>query len=315
MTAPAESASAHPRNRWSLVISGLQVAGFACVAGFLVHRFGVAPFAAAGEAINGWGLVTALLCGLTATWAQAERWRLICRGYGTVPDTGEALIQCYTASFLNSVLPGGVAGDAVRATRHRRAHQTSWTGSIGSVVGERLSGTVIVFLAAAMALSAVDAVLAAGALGIAAAVAFAAWPSWRRLGFQDVIAVVALSWIGWAALALMFWTAASFTAPAVAPAHASALAAICLASMFIPLGVGGWGPREGATALAFTAFGYPASAGISAATGYGLLALVSVLPGAVLLLVSSSMFSRLRTSLCRLCHPRRTLTGVGSSPV
>lgn len=315
MTATPNAAPVQPSRRWRLLIAGLQVAGFICVLGFLVHKFGVAPFAAAGQAINGWAIVTALLCGLTATWAQAARWRLICRGYGAAPTIREALLQCYTASFLNSVLPGGVAGDAARAVRHKTAHRTSWTGSIGSVAGERLSGTVIVFLAAALALSAVDRVPAALAFVLAAVAAAGAWPSLRKLPGNDVAAVVVLSSIGWAALAFMFWTAAALTAPALPLSHATALAAICLASMFIPLGVGGWGPREAATAVAFAAFGYPAGAGISAATGYGLLALVSVMPGAVFLFASSPIAMRLRSKICRRFGHSRTLTGAGCGPL
>lgn len=315
MTVPAHSASTRSGRRWPPLLAGLQVAGFICVFAFLVHRFGVAPFAAAGQAINGWAILAALLCGLTATMAQAERWRLICRGYGAAPTTKEALVQCYTASFLNSVLPGGVAGDAARAVRHKSAHRTSWTGSLGSVAGERLSGTVIVFVAAAIALSAVDRTPAALAFVLAAAAAFGAWPSLRKLPGNDAVAVVVLSWIGWAALALMFWTAASLTAPALPAADAAALAAICLASMFIPLGVGGWGPREAATAVAFTAFGYPAGAGISAATGYGLLALVSVLPGAALLLASMPVVMRLRHRICKLFRDSKVPAGTSCGPL
>lgn len=315
MTAPPSTESARSSKRWPLLIAGLQVAGFISVIGFLVHKFGVAPFAAAGQAINGWAVVAALLCGLTATWAQAERWRLVCRGYGVVPTTREALFQCYTASFLNSVLPGGVAGDAARAVRHKTAHHASWTGSIGSVAGERLAGTVIVFLAAAIALSAVDRVPAALAFVLAAAAAAGAWPSLRKLPGNDVVAIAVLSWIGWAALAFMFWTAASLTAPALPLGHATALAAICLASMFIPLGVGGWGPREAATAVAFTAFGYPAGAGISAATGYGLLALVSVAPGAALLFFSTPAVLRLRSKICRTIRGRKVLAEPGCDPL
>ncbi|WP_026820174.1 lysylphosphatidylglycerol synthase transmembrane domain-containing protein [Arthrobacter castelli] len=310
MTAPTRTAPTRS-GRWPPIIAGLQVAGFILVLSFLVHTFGVAPFAAAAQAINAGAIVIALLCGLTATWAQAERWRLICGGYRAMPTAAEALFQCYTASFLNSVLPGGVAGDAARAVRHKTSHRTSWTGSIGSVAGERLSGTVIVFFAAGLALSAVDRVPAAVAFALAAAAAAAAWPSLRKLSANDVAAVAALSWIQWAALAFMFWTAASLTSGELPLSHAGALAAICLASMFIPLGVGGWGPREAATAVAFVAFGYPAGAGISAATGYGLLALVSVLPGAVLLLASTPLVMQLRTRICRSLHGRKVLTGAG----
>ena len=53
--------------------------------------------------------------------------------------------------------------------------------------------------------------------------------------------------------------------------------------MAVPLSLGGWGPREGAGALAAIAVGMPAAVGVGVAAGYGLLAMVSVLPGFVAL--------------------------------
>jgi len=53
----------------------------------------------------------------------------------------------------------------------------------------------------------------------------------------------------------------------------------------VPANVAGWGPREGVAAWAFAATGLGASAGITAATAYGVLVLLAALPGAVVLLV------------------------------
>lgn len=275
-----------------LLIGVIQTVCAAALVSYLVHTFGVAPFAAALAALNVWTVLLALACGLTGTLAQALRWRIICGGYGVQLSIGQALNQCYSASLLNSILPSGVGGDVFRAVRHRSIHRSSWSSSVGSVAGERLAGTVVVILAAAAALMAIDPRLGLATLAIAAVVLAAASPSLRRLALRESMAVWGLSVLSWAAFATMFCAAASSTSPALSLAELTGLAAICLASMFIPLGVGGWGPREGATALAFLAYGYTGADGVAAATGYGLLALVSVLPGVATLAASTPLARR-----------------------
>ena len=47
--------------------------------------------------------------------------------------------------------------------------------------------------------------------------------------------------------------------------------------------IGGWGPREGATAWAFAAAGLGASLGVATAVVYGVLVFVASLPGAAVL--------------------------------
>jgi hypothetical protein len=69
------------------------------------------------------------------------------------------------------------------------------------------------------------------------------------------------------------------------PGQLLPLALIVLLAAGIPLNVGGWGPREGVAAWAFAAAGWPAGAGAAVATAFGVLVLVSVLPGAVLLVL------------------------------
>ncbi|MHA7174442.1 lysylphosphatidylglycerol synthase transmembrane domain-containing protein [Arthrobacter monumenti] len=285
--------------RKMLLVSGLQVVCLAGLIAYLVHAFGVAPFAAGIQAVNVWTVLAALSCGFVATWAQGARWRIICRGYGIELSTGQALRQCYGATLLNSVLPSGMAGDAHRTVQHRAEHKSSWSSSIGSVAGERLAGTVIVILAAAIALATQDWRLSIATLAVAVVVFAGAWPSIRRIALPASTAVWSLSLLQWGCFVLMFWAAASMTSPGIPFAHVAGLGAICLASIFIPLGVGGWGPREGATALAFMAYGYSGAEGVAAATGYGILALISVLPGLPILLASTSLAAQLRAAFRR----------------
>ena len=60
-------------------------------------------------------------------------------------------------------------------------------------------------------------------------------------------------------------------------------AVLALVAMGLPLNVGGFGPREGATAWAFGAAGLGASTGLAVAVVYGVLSFVAALPGAFVL--------------------------------
>jgi len=69
------------------------------------------------------------------------------------------------------------------------------------------------------------------------------------------------------------------------------LVAPVLMAMLLPLTLAGWGVREGAAALVWTAAGLPASEGVAISVAYGLLVLVSTLPG---LPVLAGVISRAR---------------------
>lgn len=59
-----------------------------------------------------------------------------------------------------------------------------------------------------------------------------------------------------------------------------------LVTMLIPVSVAGWGVREGAAAVLWSAVGLTAADGVAISVAYGLLVLVSSLPGAVVLLLT-----------------------------
>ncbi|MFP5071675.1 lysylphosphatidylglycerol synthase domain-containing protein [Pseudonocardia nantongensis] len=96
-------------------------------------------------------------------------------------------------------------------------------------------------------------------------------------------AVVALSVAGLGCHLGMFVLAARTAGVGVPLGTLLPLLAAGLLAMSVPIGVGGWGPREGATAGAFAAAGLDPAAGLAAAVVFGALALTSSLPGAVLL--------------------------------
>jgi hypothetical protein len=63
------------------------------------------------------------------------------------------------------------------------------------------------------------------------------------------------------------------------PADLLPLLMLPLLAMGLPLNVGGWGPREATTAVSFGIAGLGAATGLATAVAFGVLALVSTLPG------------------------------------
>ena len=62
------------------------------------------------------------------------------------------------------------------------------------------------------------------------------------------------------------------------------LGPVVLFSMVIPLTIGGWGVREATAGTVWALAGLPESEGVAASVTYGLLVLVSALPGLMVLL-------------------------------
>lgn len=69
--------------------------------------------------------------------------------------------------------------------------------------------------------------------------------------------------------------------------------------MSLPIGVGGWGVRELSVSVVAASAATSVHDAVSAATGYGVLAIISVLPGAVTL--SGAMLARRRDSHVAQC--------------
>jgi hypothetical protein len=101
--------------------------------------------------------------------------------------------------------------------------------------------------------------------------------SWAGIGLASAVVVC-----GHAMTFLIAARAAGVSAP---PSRMVPLALLAMLVMVLP-SIGGWGPREGATAWAFGAAGLGAQLGVATAVAYGVMVLVSTLPGAAVLVIS-----------------------------
>jgi glycosyltransferase 2 family protein len=269
------------------------------------------------------GAVADSLEGLRPTWvlaalavsvaqvaASAWRWRYTAGRLGIELPFGRAFGEYYLASFLNQVLPGGVLGDISRAWRHARSARIGVGGgapaplrSIHAVVLERLSGQVVMTFLAVLSAAVLGGVRALAVVAIALAAGFvllhAAGRYGRLPGATDLLADARAA-LGGAALPVQMATSLlvviSYLVVYVMAARAVGvttptgallpLLAPVLVTMLLPVTVAGWGVREGAAAALWGAVGLTPEDGVAISVAYGLLVLVSTLPGGAIVFLT-----------------------------
>jgi uncharacterized membrane protein YbhN (UPF0104 family) len=269
-----------------VLVSSAQVVAPIVALVLLAHRFGADAFRPALAVVAPFPMLAALVLGGVATVAQAARWRVVMNGAGHRLGRVKATAECYRACALNSVLPGGIIGDAVRAWRQRTDARHGWRAGADSVVAERACGLCTLLVATAAVLIVEARSIMAAAAGISACVAFVvARPSLRRLTWRERAAVWGWSVVALAALLALTAVAAVTLGVSASPGAMATLGLIILAGMAVPLNVGGWGPREAAAAVAATLVGASPAGGVTVAAGYGLLTTVSVVAPCLALMV------------------------------
>ena len=277
---------------------------------------GTGPVVRGLLAVSPAAILGAFLLTAVATCAAAWRWRTVSAELGLPMTWSAAVVAYYRSQFVNTVLPGGVVGDVHRAYRHGR-HSGDLPIAARAVAAERVAGQIVqaaislvVLIAVALASSrggwapAVAALVAGAAALIAVLIAAAALvvlasvrvrrlvqrelsliaAAFRRPG--AVVSICAASVLVVAAHLGTFVVACLAVGVRAPAPELVALALLALAAASLPINVGGWGPREAATAAAFAAIGLGAGTGLAASTAFGVLTTVAVLPGAVVLIAS-----------------------------
>lgn len=288
---------------------GGQIAVLFALGAFLWHAVdGRAALDQLRRADPRWLVAAAILLSVQ-TVLSAQRWRITAAQLGLEIPAFLALKEYYLAQVVNQSLPGGVLGDAGRAVRSRA--QAGLAVAAQAVVFERVAGQ----------LGLLAVLLIGTGLGLLMPAALA-WPDWLA---QAVVVVVALAAVGAGIAALMpatgrfaqrfilaVWAprvrvrqitlslttalcnVAAFACCAMAlgvamPAVAvAALVPLILFAMVLPLSVAGWGLREGAAALLFPVMGATAEAGLATSIAFGLVFLITTLPGLLVPLLAAS---------------------------
>jgi glycosyltransferase 2 family protein len=270
----------------------VRFAGSAAIVTVLIWRVGTSPFLDGVRTVNGPALAAAAGLAVLTTLACAWRWTIVARGLGVDLPLPAAVAAYYRSQFLNVTLPGGIVGDVHRGVSHghdvsdvgRALRVVAWERFAGQIVQAVLTVVVLLVLPSPVR-SSMPLVAIAVVAGVACVVLVArtrlsgraAWAAWPRIALASAVVVC-----GHAVTFLIAARTAGVTAP---PSRMLPLALLVMLVMVVP-SVGGWGPREGATAWAFAAAGLGAAQGVATAVVYGVMVFAGTLPGAAVIVVS-----------------------------
>ena len=252
-------------------------------------------------------VLAALIITIPQVGLSAWRWHFTASRLGLHLPFQKAFSEYYLATFLNQVLPGGMLGDAARAWRHGRSETTGFGAAARAVILERTSGQIALFsivLAAAVfepeAFSAMIGavgpwgfVLVAAAAAVLLAVRNSRWrdhlgiflSDCRRVfsgrsGFIQLLSSVCVV----ATYLTVYGLAGRAVGVELSAGTLMTVVPIILFSMVLPVSISGWGVRE-VVAVAFaSSAGLTPDMAVAVSVAYGLIVLVSSLPGLFILL-------------------------------
>ena len=273
----------------------------------VIATVGTGPLLHGIQSIDARSIAAALLLAAIATAAAAWRWRVIARRLGVDLTWGLAFGKYYQSQFLNTVVPGGIVGDVHRAVGEsltaadiaRSARAVVLERTVGQTVQVCVSLAIFAiagaqfqgYLASAIAIGLALVVLSLTVVAVSSSRARAVLRREARqirdgLGSPRVaVHLVLASLVVITSHVATFAIATSAVGVSVTPDRMLVLALVVLLGASIPLNVGGWGPREGVAGWAFAVAGLGAAAGVAASTLFGVLTVVSVLPGAIAMVV------------------------------
>jgi len=252
-----------------------------------------------------WVILAVLACSVQIV-VCAVRWQLTAARLGARMPLTVAIAEYYFGSLINTTVPGGVVGDAVRAVRTRS--MAGLERAAQSVVIERLAGQIALggALVLGLLLSGRPSLQFFGYATIAGVVVtgIVVWLAPKRFvqpflpqmivrfggaimdswsGLRTAFLQTLYSLVIVAANIAGFVFAARATGTIVPFPEMLFAVPLILAAMLIPLSVAGWGYREGAAAAVFVLIGAPAAEGVAASVVFGAVILISSLPGLVVL--------------------------------
>ena len=262
-------------------------------------------------------LLGALAMTLPMQCLSAWRWRYTAKRLGVPLPFRRALAEYYVASFLNSTLPSGVAGDAARVWRHGRnqpgAGRERYRGALHAVLLERAAGqfAIAIVLVAGLVLNSELLATIPGALWLLIPIVLIvvllqctlvslalgvwirrpagilrqladdlrrAWTPGRVFLFQLLVSLaVAVSYL------LIFYLAGRAAGHVLQPAVALLAIPVVLYAMILPVSVGGLGLRELTAAGLWPLLDMAAAQGVLTALLYGGVVLAGSMPALVYL--------------------------------
>ncbi len=251
-------------------------------------------------------LLLALLVSVPLVVVIAARWRFTARRMGLELPLWTAVREYYVSMLINRVVPGGIVGDVGRAVRSGHRNPRARGAAARSVVLERVSGQLSLWLVVLVGLvgwgaqrgARVALLVLVAAVGVAVltalivripAIARSRVGRWWSTAVAETreafvhrgawVAQLGLSLLSVGLLVVTYAACADAIGTSLRFSQLVFIAPTLLALTTLPLSVGGWGVREAASAALFQVAGLDPSAGVAASAAFGAVNLVAALPG------------------------------------
>lgn len=257
-------------------------------------------------------LIAAITLETLSVFLAALRWKIALQAFDLRVGFNFALKNVYIGNFVNQVLPSNLGGDAVRAWRlHRIGSTLSY--AVGGVVADRVAALVGLALVVTATLPLAHHVISDATafitLTLVAASVFAGFgavlvidriakaipllpDAVRREAYKLNLASrrlfltrgYSLSTLGLSVLihlltSSMVWVLAIGLGISVPPASYFVLVPPIILVSVVPVSLAGWGLREASMVIAFSFVALPSDAALTLSLFFGLVVLVSALPG------------------------------------
>lgn len=248
------------------------------------------------------------------------RWSRVASMLGLRLSWVKATSEYALSTLTNQVLPSGVAGDGLRALRHAKSSEQGLLAVFEALALDRLSGQLAIWL---VVLCGLPLMAQAGIVDLSrvelgsflvVAVALGVWflaSRWRNslsgvqraqqwvrkagsvlLAPRNAAVHLPLSLVLAVCSLLQLYVAARAIGVSLPLLQLFWLGPLILVAATVPSFFGGWGIREGASALLFGAAGMAESTGVAVSMVYGTFALVSSVPGLLVVLFDSERSQR-----------------------
>lgn len=269
-------------------------------------------------------LIPALVFGslllMVQSLAIGYRWHALLNELGHETTLGWAMGRSFIGTFFNQCLPSSIGGDGYRVIMARR-HGLDWQDALSSVLVERYTGIVCLFIIASLgliplALALTEATLIwlfviviigglLGALMVAGLAEVAAlrklpslirrllnaWIVGRVLGdmrriirSRRLLIILGLSGLASnAATAIVVWLFGLSLGVELGIGPYLSIMSLAVLATVIPLSLAGWGIREGVIVLLLGAVGVAQAEALVMSLAFGLALLLSSIPGGILL--------------------------------
>lgn len=297
----------------------LKIALSVLLIGWLVSSLNMERIVENMATADPWGLVLAVVLLSSLTVAQSLRWTMITRAIGKSLSHADAFKNVLIGLFFNQMLPSSIGGDAIRIWRTYRLG-LGLVPAAHSVMLDRLTALLALILMAAagmpiiftllgdrperwgVPLLVVGGLAAFGALLLIDRVPgrFMAWRPLRAAAELSADArrvllrpactlpVLAISVGIHTGVALTVYIIARSMGLSVQALDCVVLVPPIMLFSMIPISIAGWGIREGAMLTAFSFVGVGANAAFALSILFGLVIMVTGIPGGILWLMSGS---------------------------